>query len=116
MKNDLEIRQLQETIVSLREELEKARFEEREHIQQAVVASNEEIRQLHESVVELREQLVMREAHFHEKLHALELEYHRERTELQQTITTLRETLEHRHESGQKNSGATEAAAASPSR
>ena len=116
MKNDLEIRQLQETIVTLREELEKARFEEREHIQQAVAASNEEIRQLRESVVELRDQLVMREAQFHEKLHALELEHHRERAELQQTVTTLRGTLEHRHESGQKDSGDTEAAAAPPSR
>ena len=116
MKNDLEIRQLQETIVALRDELEKARFEEREHIQQAVAASNEEIRQLRGSIVELREQLVTREAQYSEKLHALELQQHRERAELQQTVAKLRENLEQRHESGQKNSGTTEAAAAGPSR
>jgi uncharacterized coiled-coil DUF342 family protein len=115
MKNDLEIRQLQETIIHLREELETARFEERDHIQQAVAAANEEIRQLRACVVELREELVVHEAQYEEKLRVIELQHHRERAELQQTISALREVLE-RHATGQKNIGNTEAAAASASR
>ena len=102
--------------MALRETLERVRFEEREHIQQAVAASNEEIRQLRESVVELREQLVIREAQFAENVRALELQQHRERAELQQTISSLRNMLEQRHESGQKNINTPEAAAASSSR
>jgi CHAT domain-containing protein len=93
-QDDLEIRQLKEAIVSLREELEKARFEEREHIQEAKAAANDEVRQLRASVVELRDKLDIREIEHAEKLREIELRCDHERAELHHTISMLRDKLE----------------------
>ena len=100
--DDLEIRQLKETIVALREELERVRFEEREHIQQAVAGVNEEVRQLHASIVELRDQLELREGEHQEKLRDIVLHHDREKAELHQTISRLRASLEELNESIKK--------------
>ena len=94
MSTELELRQLQEAIVALREELEKVKFEEREHIQQAVAGTNEEIRQLRGSIVELRDQIELREAQHQEMLRAVELQNDREKADLHQTISLLRQKLE----------------------
>jgi chromosome segregation ATPase len=91
---DLEIKQLKETIFSLREELEKARFEAEDQVQAAVAAANEEMRQLRASIVELRDQLEIREAEHKEKLRQTELQHDRETAELRRTITALREKLQ----------------------
>jgi len=95
MENDLELRHLQQTILALREELERARLEEREHAQR-------EIRQLRESIMELREQLEIREAQFEEKLRKIELQNDHEKSDLHQTIAKLRESLEDFNEGAKK--------------
>lgn len=111
MNADLEIKLLKETILALREELEKVRFEEQDHIQQAVAGTNDEIRQLRASIVELRDQLELREAEHGEKLRVTELQHDREKAELHRTIAALREKLEDLNESLKKNRSAAEAAA-----
>ena len=102
MKHDLEIKLLKDTILALREELEKVQHEEREHIQQAVADANAEIRQLRASVVELRDQLEIREAEYDDKVQKLRLHHQHELAELRQTIAALREKLEELNESNQR--------------
>lgn len=116
MNNDLEIKLLKETILALREELEKVRFEEHDHIQQAIAGANDEIRQLRTSIVELRDQLELKEAEHDEKLRSLELQHDREKADLHKTIATLREKLEELNESLKKNRGSAEGTAAGTSR
>ncbi len=116
MNADLELKLLKDTILALREELEKVRFEEREHIQQAVSGANEEIRQLRASIVELRDQMELKEARYEEKLRGLELQYDHEKAELHQTIASLREKLEELNESLKKTRVASETAPAGTSR
>ena len=116
MSNDLEIKLLKETILALREELEKVRFQERDHIQQAVAGANDEIRQLRTSIVELRDQLELKEAERSEQLRGIVLQHDREKAELHRTIATLREDLEELNESFKKTSGAAKAAGAGASR
>jgi len=99
---DLEIIQLKETIFSLREELERARFEEGEHVQAAVAAANEEMRQLRASIVELREQMELREGHHKEKLRQTELQHDREAAELRRTVTALRDKLQEANDTLEK--------------
>jgi chromosome segregation ATPase len=113
MNTDLEIKLLKETIFALREELEKGRFEERDHIQAAVAAANDEIRHLRASVVELREQLEIREAQHDERVRNLGLQHEREKTEFHRTIKALRERLEEVNESLEKIRRSSEAAAGS---
>src|SRR6059058_3786948 len=112
MSNDLEIKLLKETILALREEMEKVRFEEKEHIQRAVAGANDEIRQLRASVVELRDQLELQEAENDKKLRSKELQNDREKADLQKTIATLREKLEELNESLKKTRGSESTAAA----
>ncbi len=114
--NDLEIRHLKETIAALREELERSRFEEREHIQQAVAGVNEEVRQLRESIIKLREQLEFREVEHQEKLRDTDLHHDRENAELHRTIQRLRQALEDLNESRKKGSHPAPAAKAASSR
>jgi hypothetical protein len=116
MNTDLEIKLLKESIVALREELEKVRFEENEHIQQAVAGADEEIRQLRASVVELRDRLELQEAEHDRKLSSMEQQHGREKSDLHKTIATLREKLEELNESLKKTRCSAEGAAASTSR
>jgi chromosome segregation ATPase len=102
MSLDLEIKQLKETIFSLREELERAKFEEGDHIQAAVAAANEELRQLRTSIVELRDQLELREGQHKESLRQIVLQHDRETDELRRTITTLRDKLQEVNEAFEK--------------
>ena len=111
MNNDLEIKLLKGTILALREELERVRFEEEDHIQQAVAGTNDEIRQLRASIVELRDHLELKEAEHGEKLRVMELQHDREKTELHRTIAALREKLEELNESLKKTRSAAETAA-----
>ncbi len=112
MSDDLETQQLKAAIVALREELERARFEEREHIQQAVAAASDEMRQLRASVVKLREELELQEAQRQNEVRDLDLHHEREKAELRHTILKLREALEQLNESVEKANSA----AAAPSR
>ena len=116
MNSDLEIKLLKETILALREEMEKLRFEESEHVQQAVAGANEEIRQLRAGIVELRDRLELQEAEHDQKLRGMELQYDREKLDLHKTIATLREKLEELNESLKKTRGHAEDAAPATSR
>lgn len=105
MNSDLEIKLLKETILALREEMEKVRFAENERIQQAVAVANEEIRQLRAGIVELRDRLELQEAEHDTRLRSLELQHDREKSDLHKTIATLREKLEELNESLKKTRG-----------
>jgi chromosome segregation ATPase len=112
MQNDLEIKHLKDTIISLREELEKRHYEEGEHVQQAVADANAEIRHLRGSVAELRDQLELREADHEQKMQGLELQHQHELQELRQTIEALRKELEDLNESSKGKPGSAEATTA----
>ena len=99
MNNDLEIKLLKETVLALRDELEKVGFEERDHIEQAVAAANAEIRQLRSSVAQLREQLELKQAEYEDKVRSLELQHNRDKADLQKTVAALRQKLEQLNES-----------------
>jgi uncharacterized protein (DUF342 family) len=99
MSSELEIKLLKETVLALRDELEKVGFEERDHIEQAVSAANAEIRQLRSSVAGLREQLELKQAEYEDKVRSLELQHHRDKADLQNTVAALRQELEELNES-----------------
>jgi hypothetical protein len=105
MSTDLEIKLLKETILALREEMEKMRFDEQEHVQHAVAGSTEEIRQLRASIAELRDCLEQREAEHDETLRSVQLHHDRETADLRKTIATLRDNLEELNESLKKAGG-----------
>src|SRR5258706_16276519 len=109
---DLEIKLLKDTILALREELEKVRLDEREHIQQAVVAATTENRQLRTSIIELRGMLELKEAQHEEQVQGMELQHDHEKAELHRTIAALRQKLEELNESNKKTRSSPEATAA----
>ena len=111
MSADLEIKLLKETILALREELEKVRFDEQDHIEQATGAANEEIRQLRMSIVELRNELERSKAEHDEHVRGMELQHSREKADLHKTIAALREKLEELNESLEKTRRSAQAAA-----
>ena len=112
MTNDLEIKMLKETILTLREELEKVQHEEREHIQQAVAEVNAQNRQLRASIGELRDQLELHEADHEAQMQNLKLHHQHELAELRQTVAALRAKLEELNESSQRTAEGSEASAA----
>src|SRR6516164_1977913 len=114
MSNDLEIKLLKETVLALRDELERVGFEERDHIEQAVSAASAEIRQLRLSVTELREQLELKQAEYEDKVRNLELQHHRDKADLQKTVAALRQELEELNESLKTEGGSAKATAPSP--
>ncbi|HEY2380207.1 MAG TPA: hypothetical protein VGK48_03395 [Terriglobia bacterium] len=114
MSTDLEIKLLKETILALREELEKVRFEEREHIEQAIAGANDEIRQLRASVVDLRSELEQKEAQYDEQVRGMKLQHSREQTDLHKTIAALRQNLEELNESVEKIRRPSQTAASAP--
>ena len=91
------------------------RLDEREHIQQAVVAATTEIRQLQTGIIELRDQLELKEAQHEEQVQGMELQHDHEKAELHRTIAVLRQKLEELNESHKKTRGSSETAAASTS-
>ena len=102
MNEDLEKRQLRESIVALRDELERVKFDEHQHVQQAIAAATEEIRQLRATIVELRDQVELNEARYHESQQDTHSRHDREKSELHLTISILREKLEELNESLKK--------------
>ena len=106
---DLEVKLLKDTILALREELEKVRLDEREHIQQAIVTATTEIRQLRTSIIELRGQLELNEAQHEEQVQGMELQHDHEKAELHRTIAALRQKLEELNESYKKTRSSAEA-------
>jgi small-conductance mechanosensitive channel len=105
VNTDLEIKLLKDTVLALREEMERARFAENEHIQQAVAGANDEIRQLRASIVQLRELIEQKEAEHDKRVRSIELMHHREKADLHKTIAVLRETLEEMNETLKKTGG-----------
>ena len=114
MSADLEIRLLKETILALREELEKVRFQEQDHIEQAVAAATDEIRQLRASIVELRNELERSEAEHEERVRAIELQHDREKSDFHNTIGALRQRLEELNEGLEKTRHSAQAAGHAP--
>jgi hypothetical protein len=102
MKNDLETKLLKDTILALREELERVQHEGREQIQQAVAESNAEILHLRASIVELRDQLELREAEHEHKAQNLRLQHEHQISEMHRTIAILRAKVEELNESTQR--------------
>jgi hypothetical protein len=113
MSHELEIKLLKETVLALRDELEKVGFEERDHIEQAVSSAHEEIRQLRSSVAELRDQLELKQAEYEDKVRSMELQHHRDKADLQKTVAALRQKLEELNES-LKTEGTAQATTPSP--
>src|SRR5262249_13843885 len=113
MSNDLEIKLLKETVLALRDELEKAGFEERDHIEQAVSGAHAEIRQLRSSVAGLREQLELKQAEYEDNVRSMELQHHRDKADLQKTVAALRQELEELNESLKTQGSPTKATAPS---
>jgi hypothetical protein len=110
MKDDLEAKLLKDTVLALREELEKVHHEEREHIQQAVADANSEIGQLRAGVVDLRERMELLAAEHEDRMQNMRLQHQHELAELHQTITALRAQLEKVNEGNQSTRKTAEAA------
>ena len=91
---DLELRELQETIVAMREALDLAQHEARERTQAAVAEAAEEIGHLRTIVTALRGQLEEQELAHAEALQAARQDAAGEIKDLQATIAALRSDLE----------------------
>lgn len=87
-------RHLKEMVAALREEMERMRIAEQEHIQQALAGANDEIVQLKNMICALRDELERRSIEYEEQHHAVELAGRDETKQLQEMIRTLREQLE----------------------
>jgi len=91
---DLELRELQETIVAMREALDLAEHEARERTQAAIAEATEEIGHLRTIVTALRTQLEERELAHAEALQAARQDAAGEIKDLQATIDALRSDLD----------------------
>ena len=89
-----EIRQLRDTIVALREALEKQKIEHEEHVQSVLSNANDEIIQIKASVVALRDEMENLTIGHEEKMQEIAKDTHNEKKQLQQMIQTLRQQLE----------------------
>lgn len=92
----IENRQLQETISTLRQVLEKTEIKNKENIQKALVDAGNEIEQLKATIRTLRDTLESGKAVFEDKIQALGRSTSDEINQLQQTIVNLRQQLENR--------------------
>jgi chromosome segregation ATPase len=88
--------QLKITIMALREQLEQARIERDQGVQQAVVNAKDELTQLRGTVTSLRDGLERNSATYEEKIQNLERVARDEARQLQETIRLLRDQLEGR--------------------
>ena len=95
---ETENRQLKETIMALRTELEALRFQQDAKIQEAVAAANDELVQLKDTGAALRDTLDYHTVTSEDRIQDLERSYRDERTQLQDTISVLRAKLEACHE------------------
>jgi hypothetical protein len=89
-----EVRQLQNMISALRDELEKARITEDERMRGALSAADAENMQLRTTIVALRDEIERRQNDFKRELEGLQLAHQKEMIQLQETIVQLRRTLE----------------------
>lgn len=91
---ETENRHLKGMIVALRDEMEKLRIGEQEHLQSAVSAANTEIGQLKEMAGALRDELDRRQIEYEDKCREIERVAHDEVKQLHETIRTMRDRLE----------------------
>jgi len=89
-----EVRQLQNMISALRDELEKARITEDERLRKALSAADGENMQLRTTIVALRDEIERRQSDFRKELEGIQLAHQKEMMQLQETIVELRRTLE----------------------
>ena len=91
-----QVRELQATIVALREELERARIGEETRIQTAATAAHDEITMLKGAVQVLRDELDRARVATQEQADAVDHEWRRQLAEAQSTVVALRSKLEPR--------------------
>ncbi len=89
-----EIRQLKETVASLRDQLERLEAVRDDAVQHAVAAANDEGRQLHGTIHALRDQLEAALAANSQAAQATRVAHLDEMRQLKATIASLREKLE----------------------
>lgn len=89
-----ENRHLKDTIIALRQEIERLRIEHDENLQKALSAASDEIGQLKVTIGVLRDKLERERISHEEKIQEINRLNHHEMIQLQQTIQTLRELLE----------------------
>ncbi|MFC1694101.1 hypothetical protein ACFL1R_11395 [Candidatus Latescibacterota bacterium] len=89
-----ENRHLKDTIIALRETLEKQCIENEELVQKAVASANDEIVQLKATVTALRDELEYNNIKNEEKIQEIEKVAHDEIEQLKQLISILRTQLE----------------------
>ncbi|MCE5250905.1 hypothetical protein LLG96_11855 [bacterium] len=89
-----ENRHLKETIVALREAMEKQKIEHESNIQSALSSANDEISQLRAAIGAMRTEMEKIRMEHATKIQDLEREYNDEKNQLKQMIAALREQLE----------------------
>ena len=89
-----EVRQLQNMISALRDELEKARITEDERLRRALASADGANLQLRTTIVALRDEFERRQNDFKKELEGIQLAHQKEMIQLQETIVQLRRTLE----------------------
>ena len=92
-----ENRHLKDTIVTLRDELEKVSIAQSENIQKAVASANDEIVQLKATISALREELEHRKIMNEEKLQEVKQVTNDEINQLQLMIRAQRDQIETHH-------------------
>ena len=85
---------LKDTIIELRNALEKQHIDNEEHIQNVLASSNDEIVQLKATINVLRDELELKKIKHEEKIQELEQAAHNESKQLKQMIDILRTQLE----------------------
>jgi cell division protein FtsB len=85
--------QLRDTVVALREELERHQAAHQEGVQRAIAAASEEVTQLRATVAALREAMERLRFEGEEEARAIERRAREESAQLQETVRLLRERL-----------------------
>jgi chromosome segregation ATPase len=85
--------QLRDTVVALREELERHQAAHEEGVQRALAAASEEVAQLRATVAALREAMERLKFEGEEEARAIQRRAREESAQLQETVRLLRERL-----------------------
>ena len=94
MEREHEIRNLRETVVALREALEKQKAGTATEVEQAVAGAHGEIRELKTTVAEMRMQLEKSRADGEAAVQKLKAQTEEEKRQLQNSIHILRDQME----------------------
>ena len=92
-----ENRHLKDTIVALRDELEKQNIETEDRIQKAVAEANDQILQLKETITALRDEMEHNKIIYEDKMQEQKRAYRDEKKQLEQMISALRDKIENKN-------------------